>query len=198
MERYGCCVASSYAPYSLPILPEITGTLNSKDGILTRAPPVSHKRAWASATPLPLASSLAFSLLVEKRQAFKSFSAVWLTKSMRNWETEAPCLHPGQRHLRHQRDNSDLHTSLTHIALEQACRCWNPRQYRSLPVKPLCSTFQTFLWLFVVKRHICFLSLSLFLSVFFFLRCGIAQKYASSDICFYLKMYPLLLLYWTP
>lgn len=42
-------------------------------------------------------------------------------------------------------------------------------------------------------------SLSLFLSVFsFFLRWGIAQKYAGSDICFYLKMYPLLLLYWTP
>lgn len=40
MECYGCLCSSSYAPYSLPILPEITGTLNSKDGILTRAPPV--------------------------------------------------------------------------------------------------------------------------------------------------------------
>lgn len=37
------CVASSYAPYSLPILPEITGTLNSKHGILTRTPPVLCK-----------------------------------------------------------------------------------------------------------------------------------------------------------
>lgn len=52
------CVDSSYAPCSLPILPEITGTLNSKYGILTRTPPVLCKCTWASATLLLLSLSL--------------------------------------------------------------------------------------------------------------------------------------------
>lgn len=74
------CVDSSYAPYSLPILPEITGTLNSKYGILTRTPPVLCKCTWASATRLLLSLSLSLSLLVEKRQSLGSVSVVWLTK----------------------------------------------------------------------------------------------------------------------